>query len=520
MATGVTEKPIPPPPWELEDQKATGGAIPAPPFETDGNFPPAGELRQRARKHLADELPKVGAETQERMTREATAQAAEKVSLMLPFAIAAPFTGGQSLPVGLAIMGGAGLAGGIGKEAIEATQLGKTKSVGALLASLGSETAKGAAWELGLRGLGAMGGEFKQLLKETGITEAISGAIARITTPMVRGVGEGRTLLPKLIMKVAAETKDGAEALDTAIGETNKALYAKVGDRDIDIGKHLEEAYRSFKSLPQGKGTVGRLLTKPSGTAAEQAGAIGQSMRAEKTAENIRWAQTFQRNLMKAKGETERGRQIVAELEDKLKLAEDQIASHQPLKALVVEKAKIDEVVLENISKDEKAIFKKLSERLDGTIKAELKDDPHAAALYQQASRLTEVRVDRKYSLSLAEYAVRRMAYGTVIGGAVGARRGGVAGAVKGAGEGAAVGIGAALLPQFSVFALRRMLATPEAVPIWATALKQARAGLDRQAQASAMRAMAIADIPQIVKEFKKSTAAQPPPEPPVVPQP
>ena len=121
---------------------------------------------------------------------ESKRKALETTVQMLPFALAAPFTGGASLEVGMLVMGGAGLASAAGHE-ILARQSGEKKSFDALTTSLGIGLFSGMLTEAGAQGIGYM----------------------------------GKTLLPKMVQRAAAGAAKGAEMLETAFTTTRQAIW-------------------------------------------------------------------------------------------------------------------------------------------------------------------------------------------------------------------------------------------------------------------------------------------------------
>lgn len=207
-------------------QKLYAQATPAPKSAAPADLP-RGDVSQLARKHLANELPKVGQEQQDQIVQEAQRKEAIRAAELLPFAVAAPFTAGTSLAVGASIMAGAGLAGGIGREAINATQGGPTKSMGGLAVSLGADALAGAASEVGVRGIS-------------------------------KGIGYvGKTLWPKLVAQTAAESTKGARMLEDAYSTTIGSLREEVGPRPVDVGAPMKELYDGLNKIPTGSGKLG-----------------------------------------------------------------------------------------------------------------------------------------------------------------------------------------------------------------------------------------------------------------------
>jgi hypothetical protein len=482
-------------------------------------FPAAGEVRQRARKNLARELPKVGQEQQEQIVHESQTKEMVRAAEMLPFAVAAPFTGGASLAAGTAIMAGAGLAGGAGRELLEAGREGKTKKIGALAASLGVDTAMGAGSELGLRAVGALGKEAvasgREFLESTGAgSKALSAA--------QKGIGVGLTNVRRLMAEAAAQGKKGAQALEEAIGVTRKSLYSEVGDVGVDVSAPLKKALNDFRSLPGGKGAWGRPQAALSSEAAAQKGQILTSETAEKTAYKLRAGISKQLDKMGSeaqaarragadkatlKGITDRGREIVTEMERDLKYAQDQISSEQPLNGLIVQQRRIADIAAreQQISPEERLVFKQLASDLETTIGKQIASNPKAVALFAQDKALSAVKSDRTASEEVMRFTVGRLlrgagykAAGALTGGIIGERTGGMRGAL----EGAAIGAGAsAAIEHGSIYALRRIVANPEAARMWGQALKLNAAGLKSRSADMAEKAIRSVDgLPQALR--------------------
>src|SRR5438128_492093 len=81
---------------------------------------PVGSQSKRSAANIRNIQHEQAVATQEQGEQDAYGRAAGQATEMLPFAVAAPFTGGASLGVGLGLMGAAGVAGGLMREGTRA----------------------------------------------------------------------------------------------------------------------------------------------------------------------------------------------------------------------------------------------------------------------------------------------------------------------------------------------------------------------------------------------------------------
>ncbi len=390
---------------------------------------------------------------------------------MLPFVLAAPFTGGLSLAGSSAIMGGAGLAAAGGQEIREA-QRGISKPGSSILASLGL-------------GVGS------------GVTAELGGAL------VAEGVGWGMTALPKLIQRSAAMTEKGARQLNDAFVATRQALYAEVGNRPVDIGKELREAYKRLEALPVGKAAFGEEFSELTPRAATVSSKIESGLNAEQKAAKLNKALTVARarqtklesvtsGARAADEISQRGREIIAELEGQLEHVNTQISSSQPLDALIRIKGRLNQLANKEPSLDteEAKILQDFTGKLDFKIRQAIRGDPRgsgntrALALYDQANELMKVQKERDLTIGLAEKVLKK----TI---------GFMAGPFN-------TFAASTALPHLSTMALEKVLTNKIAVQTWQKALALQAKGMAGAATEMATRAFKEAGVRESLRNSMK----------------
>ncbi len=464
MAEGV----VPPPPWE--QGKKTGP--PPAPWETGQSEANTLTVSARAKERLdsmrrgpaAEQFQQAQASAEADITaRQAKADAALQ---MLPFVLAAPFTGGLSLAARGAVMGGAGLAAAGGQEIREA-QRGISKPGSSILASLGLGAGSGVAAELG-------------------------------GTLVAEGVGWGMTALPKLIQRSAAMTEKGARQLKDAFTATREALYAEVGNRPVDIGGPLREAYKRLEALPVGKAAFGEEFSELTPRAEMVSSKIKSGIDAEKKAAKLEKAITVAKarqvklesvtsGATAANEISQRGREIIAELESQLEEVGLQKSSKQPLDALVRIKGRLNQLAnTKEASPDteEAKILQDFTGKLDATIRREIAGNPRATALYDQANSLMKVQKERDLSIGLAEKVLTK----TI---------GFMAGPFN-------TFAASTALPHLSTMALEKVLTNKMAVQTWQKALGLQAKGMVGAATEMATRAFKEAGVRESLRNSMK----------------
>lgn len=378
-------------------------------------------------------------------------RAGGEAAAMLPFVAAAPLTAGTSLPVGAAIMGGAGLLGGMAREGFKV-------GVGS------SEVPKGSdlALALGVDTAAGVGGE-----------------------ALGRGLMLGKTLLPKILTRVAVRSEAGKAAVQTEFTNLRNELYQEInnaaipkpapgavipfgqtqtGSVFVDVERPLREAYAKIAQLPRAKGSF-----------------LGGETKL-----------------------TPEAGQIIRDIEQDLHLQVG-IGQLQPLDGLVRAKGNFQQKVYESstLNTEEREVFQKLAADLHDIIKKETKAlSPQAAALYDQVNELGITLNKATVAKTIAEKFVNtytgRAAIGASIGGGEGYRRGGAGTAAMGAAVGAGAGLAT---PRLAALILQQTMAHPKAAQVMSRALDLAINGKNYNAREVAGRAFAMAGVRETLKD-------------------
>ena len=368
----------------------------------------------------------------------------------LPFAAAAPFTGGMALLPALGTMAAAGAAGGALREGIKATGGSNEipKSMGDLALTLGIDAATGAAGEGLGRGIGAV----------------------------------GKTLLPKLIVRSAAKAAQGRALLEDAFVQTRNKLYQTLQGATgvapkIDIEPALQTAYDSLAHLPRAGGQFGQRFGGMTPAGKEIVSAIESDLLL--TGGSVANMQPLD-GIIRAKSSLQR-------------------AAWQESGLSVEEKN-----TFKSLANDLDKEIKK------GLVQA----GPEAQTLYQKSQDLMILERKRDLATDFAETAIRRLGGKAVVGGLVGGgagyEKGGIGGAIKGAAAGAAVGAAAAATPRLSSLVLEQAMSHPEAVKILGKALDFAVKGEKGRASELALRAFVVAGARNTIKEAIRQNPDQP----------
>ena len=163
------------------------------------------------------------------------------------------------------------------------------------------------------------------------------------------------------------------------------------------------------------------------------------------------------------------------------------------------------------LNTEERLIVKQLVEKLDKTLKVEMKGiSPTAEALYKKANDIMLVQKERSAAVQMAERAMQTMVgratAGGLFGGGVGMyRTRGVAGAAEGAALGALAGAGSTIPPKLTTLILEQTLSHPEAAQLYKKAIGFFVQGSEGEAVNLARRAMAMAGIRETIKAAKQS---------------
>lgn len=456
MAEGV----VPPPPWEEEAKKK---GIPPPPWEApESTFSrieqlkakaPKGEVARKARTHLTNIGMAQSAATQEQEEKNAYARAAGQAAEMLPFAAAAPFTGGVSLAAGgglvgataaAGLMGAAGLAGGLARIGVK-SKMGSSEI---------PQTPKQVAAELGV--------------------DVATGMLGEATG---RGIGKiFKEIIPKLVVRSAAKDQLGRTLLTQSFDQTRQQLSQATSNMHVDVTSSYLKFFDEMGTLPKGMGKLGKRLTQL----------------------------------------TEKEQAIFSDVAKDLNVAQGTVSNLQPLDALVEMRGRLNQIAWDKdvLTPRGQAILQRFADNLDNDIKAGLKGaGPEAEALYAKANAIWKIQKRQEIGTKVVEDALQRMTTrgvyagtaGAAGGGYAGYRRGGVAGAAKGALEGAvagaAIGASTAAPPKISAWVLERLMAHPQASVQIKKAIDFYAKGESANAAAAASRAVTLAKIRNDIKE-------------------
>lgn len=385
-----------------------------------------------------------------------TSRAVGEAAAMAPFAAAAPLTGGTSLPLGAAIMGGAGLLGGLAREGVKSVMGSSEVPKGKELAlALGVDTAAG------------VGGEM-----------------------LGRGLMLGKTLLPKILTRVAVRSEAGKAAVQTEFTNLRNELYQEInnaaipkaapnavipfgqtqtGSVFVDVERPLREAYAKIAQLPRAKGSF-----------------LGGETKL-----------------------TPEAGQIIRDIENDLHLQVG-IGQLQPLDGLVRAKGNFQQKVFESttLNTEEREVFQKLAADLHDIIKNETKAlGPQVAALYDRVNELGITLNKATVAKTIAEKFVNtytgRAAIGASVGGSEGYRRGGPGTAAIGAAVGAGAGLAT---PRLAALILQQTMAHPKAAQMMSRALDLAINGKNYNAKEVAGRAFTMAGVRETLKDAMRQT--------------
>lgn len=378
-------------------------------------------------------------------------RAAGETAAMVPFAVAAPFTAGTSLPVGASIMGAAGLASGLAKygtqKAIGSTEVPKGME---LAMSLGLDTALGA------------GGE-----------------------TFGRGLFLGKTLLPKIVERAAARSEAGRLIMGTKYANMRQELYdaiheaaipkappealvrlgeAQTGSVFVDVDRPLREAYAKLDRLPKAKGVFLSGETELTPDAAE----------------------------------------AVARLEQDLK-PDVFVGKMEPLDGLIRAKGNFQKRIYQSatINDEERPVLTELAADLHKIIKSETKAlGPNVERLYNEVNELGITLNKATVAKTIAERFINtytgRAVMGATVGAGEGYRRGGPGGAALGAAAGAGASVA---IPGLATVIVQQTMKHPQGARWFSQALDMAIAGNQGKAIDLAGRAFAVAGVRNTLRD-------------------
>lgn len=446
----MEERVIPPPPWEAE---AKNKGIPPPPWEEKPKKRfPVGSQSRRSEANIRNIQVEQAAADQKQGERDAYGHALGQAAEMLPFAVAAPFTGGASLPVGLGLMSAAGVAGGLMREGTKAV-VGSSdipQTPKALAATLGVDAVTGMVGEATGRGIGAV---FKELI-------------------------------PKLVVRSAAKDQLGRTLLTQAFDKTRGEISTLAPGVHADVTGSYLKFFNEVATLPAGTGKLGARLTKLTPKAQAIFSDVGKDL-------NI------------AQGTVSNAQPLDALIEMRGRL--NQIAWDK--EALGGREQAIMQRFADNLDKDIRSGLRTVGPEAEA-----LYNKANAIWKIQMrqeiGTRVVENALSRMTSRGLGAGVI-----GGVGGGIYGGRKGGVEGAVKGAAEGAiggaAIGMASAAPPKISAWVLERLMAHPQAAKEVGKAIDFYAKGQTDNAASAIIRGVTVARIRNDIK-----AALEQPPEP------
>lgn len=398
--------------------------------------------------------------------------------------LAAPFTGGASVPAAMAIAGAAGLAGGVAgtaaQQAIGSNEVPKTPG----------EIAKSLAFDSATFALGEGGGR-------------LLGYV-------------GKTLFPKMLVQTAAQSEAGKVLLKDAYTKTSRQLYQEIGDAALRIPPNEAAAQSATRTLVRrfdGPPLAGYIEGKiASGAEADLTGMMKGSWftEVEKPLKNFYDKLDALPKMKSALGEqfgglTPRAREAVTAIESELRLTGGEI-SQQELPGVIrafhsLQKAAYDT----GLSTEEGTIFRETVKDLRGVINRELAQvGPKAQALFKEANTLVETEMKNSIAADLSRKGVTMLAKRLLLPG-IGAGYGYYSGG--GSLTGALAGAGAGLLaPEAATFFLRQTMKHPVGAALMKRAVTFAVEGKGEKAGVLAARAMAVAGVRETMRRAVDQT--------------
>jgi hypothetical protein len=368
-----------------------------------------------------------------------------------PGAVLAPFTAGQSLLPAMAMMGGAGLAGGALREGVERT-LGSTGKTGTELAKdLALDTFLGGVGEGAARGLATFAG----------------------------------SMIPKLVQRSAAKTETGQNLLEMAFTQGRQKLYdvaQAAGNPSVNVEGALRQAYDGLAKIPKGSGPVGQRFSGLTPKAAELLQDIGDQLALAKG--GVSSEQPLDA-LIRIKGSVSQAAWKEATLAPE---------ERQVFKTLA---GKLDESLRPALK------------AAGGDDAVGLLNDVNQIAKTQRQYSVGLDLMERALRSGAG-----RAAIGAVTGGAYGGVRGGPTGAVEGAIGGAVAGAVTNLPRQAATWALERAMNNPEAAQAMKNAINSYIGGREGQAGVLASRAFALSGVREHLKDFFTNASQETAPAP------
>lgn len=239
------------------------------PKEPETSFDRMKRVHQEAEQRLFGSASKTSTE-QFKKAQESAQQdigrSIGKAAETVPFGAAAFLTGGTSVPVGTAIMGGAGLASGLLREGSERYIGGIKKPLSEIGLSLGVDTVTGMALEYAPR----TAGKFV------------------------------KSLFPKMLMTSAYRAEAGKKLIDDAYVATKRELWGLTGNTHVDITGELAKAENGIATIPH---TPGDPLAERFGNLSPKAQEAMKALRAKLSVSSGGSAQMRLDQLIQTRGD-------------------------------------------------------------------------------------------------------------------------------------------------------------------------------------------------------------------------
>jgi len=422
---------------------------------------PIGSQSRRSEANLRNIALEQSKATFEQEKADAESHALGQAAEMLPFAAAAPFTGGASLGAGLGLMGAAGVAGGLMREGTKA----------AMGSSQIPQTPKALAQTLGVDAVTGMVGE----------------GVGRIGTKVVTA------LIPQLIQRSAVAHTLGHDALQKSWDATRGELDTLTSGTYVDVTGAYHKFHDAMAALPKGEGATGTALTAFKDKVATVLNNVSKDLKISGGGTSVKQRLD---SLIEMKGQLNSiawdkelnqgaGRQLT-----RLKALADDLNGQ--IKAAIKTLPNADEAMA--LYDKSNSFMKILNSQNVGLI-------------------MTEKMLGRMFSRG----AIGAAALGG-IGGYEGYRKGGITGALEygaaGAVSGAAAGAMQAAVPRISTWVFELMAKHPKTASYVKEAIELYGKGESENANALMVRAAGVAEVRDAIKEAIRHPAVLNPEQP------
>jgi len=407
-----------------------------------------GAIAAQARKNMANNLAAQTAGQYDQDMTNAQMEFAGQAAAAVPAAAATLATGGLAAPAAMALMGGAGLAGGVLRES--------TKTLG------GSSDIP----------------ETKMDLAKALSLDAVMGAMGEGAG---RGIGYAtKSLAPQLLQRAASKYEVGQDLLQKAFVDTRGKLTQIVQDAGrptVDVKNVLTDLYQSLKAIPRAGGRTGARFSAPTSKASEIMGDLEADLYT--SGGTIAEKQPLD-GLIRMKGSLQQ-----MAYKEKSLAPEERVAFKKAARAL---DSRI-RTALDGLGPEAKELY-----------------DQSLQLMKTQVEHDTAVSIAER---ALGSMAGKAMAGGAA-GGAYGYyKQGGITGALKGAAEGAAIGVGLgaanALASKAIPWTLQVVMSHPEGAKLFKNAIAASLEGNGGKSTILAARAFTVAGVRERIKDWMKS---------------